>query len=182
MQKHRLPSLFLTSITALHHALWLGQIMPDSNISHSCVWTSSTEGRGICLYCSLNGALSVTLITCSVKWVQLSLPDSMEKMLWYSAKSKQVDSASSGSQDSRLLKQFFLSLSYGHLWCSDTLGLIQHVYHVRPNLGLRHQVGSYHSCHWDLLLRGLRVCYLIFHHDSNTLTAIMHLSLGVQYH
>ena len=72
MQKHGLPSFFWTSTTALHHTLWLGWIVPESNISHRCVQTSSTKGRGICLHCSLHEALSVTLITCLVESVQLS--------------------------------------------------------------------------------------------------------------
>ena len=49
MQKHRPPSFFWTNTTALHHMLWLRQIVPESNISHKCLWTSSTNGRGICL-------------------------------------------------------------------------------------------------------------------------------------
>ena len=45
MQKHRLSSFFWTSTTALHHTLWLGQIMPKSNISHRCAHSSSTKGQ-----------------------------------------------------------------------------------------------------------------------------------------
>ena len=67
MQKCRLPSFFQTSTTALHHTLWLGQIVPESNISCRCTWTSSTNGRGICLNHSLNGASLVTLIISSVE-------------------------------------------------------------------------------------------------------------------
>ena len=66
MQKCRLLCFFKTSATALHHALWLGHIIPESNISHRWAWTSFTNGRGICLNNSLNGASLVTLITCSV--------------------------------------------------------------------------------------------------------------------
>ena len=72
MQKHRLPSLFWTSTTALHHGLWLGQIALESNSSCGCVWISSTSSGIIHLNHSLNGASSVTLITCSVEWVQPS--------------------------------------------------------------------------------------------------------------
>ena len=66
MQNHRPPSFFLTNTTALHQALWLGWMAPDSNIS--CKWfqTSSTNGGGICLNCSLRGVSSV-LLSC-VLW------------------------------------------------------------------------------------------------------------------
>ena len=57
---------FQTNTTALHHALWLGPIAPESNISHRYAQTSSTNDGGICLNHSLNGASSVTLITCQL--------------------------------------------------------------------------------------------------------------------
>ena len=107
MHKCRLPSYFWTKTTALHHALWLGQITPKSNISCKCTWTSSTNGGGIHLNHSLNRASSVTLITCSIKWVQPSSQDSKEEMSWYSARGEWVESASFSSQDSRLLKSNF---------------------------------------------------------------------------
>ena len=47
MQKCRLPAFSQTSTTVLHHTLWLGQIVPESNISCRCAWTSTTNGRGI---------------------------------------------------------------------------------------------------------------------------------------
>ena len=51
-----MPYSFLTNTTALHHALWLGQIMyPNPTFLHKCLWTSSMRGRGIHLNCSLNG-------------------------------------------------------------------------------------------------------------------------------
>ena len=68
-QKYKLPSFFLTSTTALHQALWLGLMAPDSNISLRWFLTSSTIGGGIHLNCSLNGVSSVTFIVCSVEWV-----------------------------------------------------------------------------------------------------------------
>ena len=79
MQKCRLTSFFGTSTTTLHHTLWLGQTVPESNISHRCAWTSSTNGGGICLNHSLNGVSMVTLITCSIEWVQPSSQDSKKK-------------------------------------------------------------------------------------------------------
>ena len=73
------------------------------NISCRCVQISSTNSRVIHLNGSLNGVLSVTLITCSVEWVQPSLLGSKEKM-WYSARKDWVESASLGGQDSNPLK------------------------------------------------------------------------------
>ena len=108
MQKHRLPSFFWTNTTALHHALWLGQITPESNISHKCIRTSSINGGGICLNCSLNGVSSVTLITCLVQWVQPSSLGSSE-MSWYLAKRDLAEAASSGGQDSNLLRSISLN-------------------------------------------------------------------------
>ena len=67
MQNCRPPSFFLTNTTALHHALWLGQIVSDSSISHRLFQTSSTRGGGIHLNHSLKGVSSVTLIVCSVE-------------------------------------------------------------------------------------------------------------------
>ena len=126
MQKCRPLSFFQTNTTALHHALCLGQIAPESNISHKCLWTSSTNGGGICLNHSLKGISLVTLITCSVEWAQPSLLGSNEKMSWYLAKRDQVEAASSGGQDSNLLRSnssnnfsclcFTVSLSIWWLW------------------------------------------------------------------
>ena len=104
MQKCRPQSFFLTSTTALHHALWLGQITPESNISGKCIWTFSTSGDAICLNCSLNGVSSVTFITCSVECVQPSSLGSCEKTSWYSAKRDQAEAPSLGGQDSNPLR------------------------------------------------------------------------------
>ena len=79
MQKCRPPSFFQINTTALDYALCLGQIMPESNISHRYVQISFTSGGGICLNHSLNRVSLVTLITCLVEWVQLSSLGSNEK-------------------------------------------------------------------------------------------------------
>ena len=104
IQKCRSLSFFGTNTTALHHALWLGQTMPESNISDRCIWTSSTNGSGIHLKCSLNGVSLVHLTTCLVEWVQPSLLGSREKTLWYSAKRDWAESASLCGQDSNPLR------------------------------------------------------------------------------
>ena len=104
IQKHRLPSFFCTSTMALHQAVWLGLMMPDSNISFKWFLTSSTSGGGIHVNCFLKGVLSVTFMICSVEWVQPNSARSNENMSWYSARSWQASSANSGVQESRLLK------------------------------------------------------------------------------
>ena len=78
MQKCKLPSFFLTSTTALHQALWLDLMAPDSNISFRWFLTSSTIGGGIHLKHSLNGVSSVTFMVCLVKWVHPSSAGSNE--------------------------------------------------------------------------------------------------------
>ena len=128
IQKHLPSSFFQTNTTALQHTLWLGQIAPESNISHRCLQTSTINGSGICLKHSLNGVSSVILITCSVEWVQPSLLGSKEKTLLYSAKSDWVESASSGGQDSNPLRSsssnnfsylcFMVNLGVWRSWAS----------------------------------------------------------------
>ena len=93
----------------LHHALWLGWIVPDSSISHRWFWTSLTRGRGICLNCSLKGVSLVILIVCSVEWVQLNSMGSNKNTAWYSANKQQVASTNSGGQESNPLKSSSLN-------------------------------------------------------------------------
>ena len=81
---------FLTNTTALHHALWLGHMAPESTISCRWLQTSPTKARGICLNLSLKGVSSITLIMCSVEWVQPSSLGSNEKTSWYLARRNQV--------------------------------------------------------------------------------------------
>ena len=104
MQNCRPPSFFLTNTTALHQALWLGLIAPDSSIS--CRWfqTSSTSSRGICPNLSLKGVSSDTYFLHLVEWVQPNSMGSNENMSWYLARSWQVASASPGGQESNPLK------------------------------------------------------------------------------
>ena len=97
IQKCRPLSFFWTSTTALHYALWLGQIIPECNIS-------STNAGGICLKHSLNGVSSVTLITCLVEWVQPSSLGCREKTSWYLAKRDWAEAPSLGGQDSNPLR------------------------------------------------------------------------------
>ena len=104
IQKCKSPSFFHTNTTALHHALWLVLMAPDSNISFKWFLTSSTIGGGICLNCSLKGVPSVTFIICSLEWVQPSSARSNENMSWYLARSWQAVSANSRVHESRPLR------------------------------------------------------------------------------
>ena len=104
MQKCRPLSFFHTSTTALHQALWLGLMAPDSNISFKWFLTSSTSGGGIHLNHSLKGVSSVTFMICSVEWVEPNSARSNENTSWYSARSQWAASTNSGVQESRPLK------------------------------------------------------------------------------
>ena len=103
MQKYRPPSFFPDqNYCVTPHALARVNCTVESNISCKCIWTSATNGRGICLNYSLNGVSLVILITCLVEWVQPSSLDSTEKTSWYSAKRDWAASANSGGHDSSL--------------------------------------------------------------------------------
>ena len=104
IQNCKPPSFFHTNTTALHQALWLGLMAPDSNISHRWFLTSSTNGGGIHLNCSLKEVSSVTFIICSVEWVQPNSAGSNENTSWYLARSWWAASTSLGAQESRPLK------------------------------------------------------------------------------
>ena len=101
IQNHKPPSFFHTNTTVLHQAIWLGLMASDSNIS--CRWflTSSTNGGGIHLNCSLKAVSSVTFIVCSMEWVQPNSTASNKNTSWYLAKSWHAASASSGVQETR---------------------------------------------------------------------------------
>ena len=62
IQNHNFPSFFRTSTTALAHGLFDGLIVPTSNISWMCAFTSSYIPGGMHLYHSLNGTESFTLM------------------------------------------------------------------------------------------------------------------------
>ena len=135
MQNNRLPSFFLTNTTALHQALWLGWMAPDSNISCRWLWTSSTNGRGICVNWSLKGVSSATFITCSMEWVQPNSDGSNENTSWYLARSQWAASASLGAQESKPLK----SNSSNNLPClclTVSLGVWEHWGSSHPLLQL----------------------------------------------
>ena len=122
IQNHKPPSFFCTNSTALHQALWLGLMAPDSNISHRQLLTSSTKGRGIHLNHSLKGVSLVTVIVCSMEWVQPNSVGSKENTSWYLAKGQHVASASLGVQESRLLKSNSLNNLHS-LWLTVSLGI-----------------------------------------------------------
>ena len=104
IQNCKLPSFFCTNTTALHQALWLGLMAPDSNISCRWLLISSTNRGGILLNCSLKGVSSVTFMVCSMEWVQPNSAGSNGNTSWYLTRSQHAVSASSGLQESRPLK------------------------------------------------------------------------------
>ena len=104
IQKFKLPSFFCTKTMALDHALWLGLMAPDSNISFKWFLTSWTNGGRIHLNHSLKGVSSVTFIICSMEWVLPNSAGSNENTSWYLARSQWAASASSGVQESRPLR------------------------------------------------------------------------------
>ena len=84
MQKCRPLSFFLTNTMALHYGLWLGWIVPASNISFMWALTSSTIGGGILQNLSLKGSSLTTWISCFARLMQPNSPGSSEKMSWFS--------------------------------------------------------------------------------------------------
>ena len=104
MQNCKPLSFFLTSMMALHQALWLGLMALDSNISLRWFLTSSTISGGIHLKCFLNGVSSVTFMACSVECVHPSSAWSNKNTSWYLARSWWALSAISGAHESRLLR------------------------------------------------------------------------------
>ena len=116
MQNCRPPFSFLTNTTMLHHALWLGLIVPDSSISCRWIWTSSTRGRGICLNHSLKGLSSVTFIMCSVEWVQPNSMGSNKNTLWYLAKRWWVASTSSRGHSNPVYWIVFHAFAWLSIW------------------------------------------------------------------
>ena len=169
MQNCRPPSSFLTNTTALHYALWLGQIAPDSSISCRWFWTSSTRGGGIHLNHSLKGLSSVTFIVCSVEWVQPNSMGSNGNMSWYLAKSQQAASASLGGQESNPLKSSS-SNNFPCLCLTVNLG-VWGSWGLPPSWWFWYQVCHHCPGHWGFLLEGLWVSHTVhYHHDCLSTT------------
>ena len=145
--------------------------MPESNISCRCVWTSSTNGGGIHLNHSLNGVLSVTLITCSVEWVQPSLLGSKEKTSWYSAKRDWAESTSSGGQDSNPLKSSS-SNNFSCLCFTVSLGIWRPQVLSNASItpvcigGSGTHMATTALDYWSLFPQGLGICCTISHYYS----------------
>ena len=179
MQNCRPPSFFLTNTTALHHALWLGQIVPNSTISHRWFQTSSTRGRGIHLNHSLKGVSSVTLIVCSVEWVQPNSIGSNKNTLWYSTNRRWAASASSRGQESNPLRSsssnnfpslcLTVNLGLWGFWCP--FPLLQLGLHQWP----WHWVCCHCPGHWGFLVEALQVSHTIPYHHDCILTTLSQL-------
>ena len=139
----------------------------------------------ICLNHSLKGVSSVTFIVCSVEWVQPNSLGSNENMLWYSAKSQWVVSASSGGQESNPLKSsssnnfpcYCLTVNLG-VWGS--LGLFPLL-----QLGLHWWFWHWGYCHcpghWGFLLEGLWVSRTVPYHHNCILTTLPQLCVCILY-
>ena len=176
IQKHRPPSSFCTSTMALHQALWLGLMAPDSNISFKWFLTSSTSGGGIHLNCSLKGVSSVTFMICSVEWVQPNSTGSNENTTWYLGRSQQAASTNSRVQESRLLKSnssnnlpcLCLNVSLGVWKLEDSLVLS---YHPLDLGGFGHWQCSYCPGHWSFLPKGLLISSIILYQYNFLFTA-----------
>ena len=184
IQNCKPPFFFHTNTTVLHQALWLGLMAPDSNISHRWLLTSSTNGGGIHLNHSLKGVSLVTFIVCSVEWVQPNSSGSNENTSWYSVKSQRAASASSGVQESRLLK----SNSSNNLPC-HCLTVSLEVWESQDSSApssncslsgrFRHRWCSYCPGHRGFLSEGLQVCCVIPHHHDCFFTAFPQLGIHV---
>ena len=148
MQNCRLPSFFCTNTTALHQALWLGLIAPDSNISCRWFWTSSTNGGGIHLNHSLKGVSSITFILCSMEWVQPNSTGSNENTSWYLARSCagsicQLGGPGVQATQVQFIEQFTMSLPNGQSGGMGILGLISPLQQLDFFRGFRHRQCCY---------------------------------------
>ena len=79
--KVQTSSFFLTNMMVLHHGLWLGWIVPTSNISFMWALTSFTMGGGILWNLSLKGSSSTTLIPCFTRPIKPNSLNSSEALL-----------------------------------------------------------------------------------------------------
>ena len=140
--------------------LWLGLMAPDSNISCRWLLTSSTNGGGICLNCSLKGVSSVTFMVCSVEWVQPNSTGSNENTSWYLARMLvcsicQLWGPGIQATQVQLFKQFTMSLPNSQPRGMGIMGLISPLHQVLTLRGFGHRQCSYHPGHWGFLLEGL---------------------------
>ena len=154
---------------ALHQALWLGLMVPDSNISFKWFLTSSTIGGGIHLYCSLKGVSSVTFIICSVEWAQPNSAGSNENMSWYLARSWWAASTNFGVHESRPLRSN-LSNNLPCLCLSvqewGSYGIHQPFLPIFHPWGFRHRQCNYCPGHRCFLLKGLWVGGIVLYHHN----------------
>ena len=77
--------------------------LPQSQVLTNLLY----EGGGIHLNSSLNEVSSVTLMTCSVEWLQPCLLGSNEKISWYLARRDWAEATSLGGHDSNPLRSYF---------------------------------------------------------------------------
>ena len=116
MQNHNFPSFFQSSMTALAHGLFEGQITPTSNISWMCAFISSYIPGGMHLYCSLNGIGSFTLMECLTIDVLPKSKSFWEKMQAYSHIRSQASCCNCSSHSSIPDKSSFCEICLGSLF------------------------------------------------------------------
>ena len=171
IQKWKPPSFFQTNTMVLHQALWLGLIVPDSNISFKWFLTSSTNDGGIYLNHSLKGVSSVTFIICSVEWVQPNSAGSNKNTSWYSAMSWQAASSSARVHESRLLKSN-LSNKFPCLCLTVSLGVWESWDSSAPSCNCSPLGGSGTGNATTTQITGVflqRVCkYVVLFHTTTT--------------
>ena len=183
MQKCRPLSFLCTNATALHHGLWLGQIVPTSNISFTCAWTSSTMGGGILWNLSLKGSSSTTLISCFARSVQPNSPGSREKISWYSANRAWTAAWFSSHHPSRPDRSSCWKTPPSSIQpTSQSAGyLTSHIASPRFQvpLPLGHCIHSYCLGDFNAFANSDQNGHQIFHYYCNLLAPSSHFSVGI---
>ena len=111
IQNHNFPSFLQTSIKTLAYGMFEGQMAPTSNISWMCAFTSSYIPGGMCLYHSLNGIGSFTLMECLTIDVLPKSKSFWETMQAYPCTRSQASCCNCGSHSSNPDTSSFCKIS-----------------------------------------------------------------------
>ena len=181
MQKLRPPSFLHTSTKALHHGLWLGQIVPASNISFIWGQTLSAIGGGTLQNLSLKGSPSVTLISCFTRSVQPNYLPSKEKMLWCSASRVHVAAQFLVDHPSRPDKSscwkstsFLCSTDISALWIPSILSGFSNVPSTTPTWGM-----AFAAMTWMILTFLAMVIRAVVRFLTKTVTHLLPAAISV---
>ena len=143
------------------------------------------QGRGICLNHSLKGVSSVTLIVCSVEWVQTDYVGSNKNTLWYSTNRQQVVTTSSGGQKSNPLKSSsqitFHAFAQQSIWGCEVPGAHSPFLQLGLHWWPQHQVCCHCSGHRGFLVEGMWVSHAISYHHDYILTTLSQLCVHILY-